>query len=82
MRHCRSTDVFLFQQGGKDTARFLPQGLRRQEINDHFKEYSYVTVSILPLNFMTRQGSEYLVYARRYLAWSKPQVIIEKVRGV
>lgn len=74
-------DVYLFSTGvRKDTARFLP-GSQETEINSHFKEYSYVTASILPLNYLTRQGSGVpQVYASRYLAWSKPQVIIGKVR--
>lgn len=74
-------DVFLFSTGvRKDTLRFLP-GPQETEINCHFKEYSYVTASILPLNYLTRQGSGVpQVYASRYLAWSKPQVIIGKIR--
>ena len=74
-------DVFLFSTGvRKDTARFLPAP-QETEINGHFREYSHVTASILPLNYLTRQGSGVpQVYASRYLAWSKPQVIIEKVR--
>src|SRR4030065_2214970 len=74
-------DVFLFSTGvRKDTARFLP-GPQETEINGHFREYSHVTASILPLNYLTRQGSGVpQVYASRYLAWSKPQVILEKVR--
>jgi glycosyltransferase involved in cell wall biosynthesis len=74
-------DVFLFSTGvRKDTLRFLP-GAQETEINSHFREYSYVTASILPLNYLTRQGAGVpQVYASRYLAWSKPQVLVEKTR--
>lgn len=74
-------DVFLFTTGvRKDTIRFPP---RPEEfvINPHFREYSYVTASVLPFNFMTRQGSGVpQVYAGRYLSWVKPSVLDDKVR--
>jgi glycosyltransferase involved in cell wall biosynthesis len=74
-------DVFLFTTGvRKDTLRFPPRPTEFV-ISPHFRDYSYVTASILPFSFMTRQGSGVpQVYAGRYLSWVKPSVLDDKVR--
>ena len=74
-------DVFLFTTGvRKDTLRFPPRPAEFV-INPHFREHSFVTASVLPFNFMTRQGSGVpQVYAGRYLSWVKPSVLDDKVR--
>lgn len=75
----RYWDVFLFTTGfRKDTHRFLPQP-EEIVINSQFREYSYTTPSIIPLSFLTRQGSGVpQIYAGKYLAWKAPKVLHEK----
>src|SRR3972149_9808818 len=77
----RYWDIFLFTIGfRKDTKRLLP---RPEEIliNEYFREYSYATSFIIPFSFLTRQGSGVpQVYASKYLAWERPQILNEKIK--
>lgn len=77
----RYWDVFLFTTGLRKNVHRFPPRPEEIAINPHFREYSFVTPSLIPLCFLTRQGAGVpQVYAGRYLSWTKPAVLEEKLR--